>query len=369
MPIAIRSGIIQVPQVVVGNFPGQAGNPVGFAAAPGYPGSLTSYGGGDITVSGTAGSPVIYQFKDFANGSSGLAIFASYIRFIGCRFQCSGMTASNVGVNSSLNAAFIEFIYCSFVPLISNATQPPNGGGYTLWPTGGTGLGITPDRIDGSGLPSTELVNICVAQSSGYQYGITCNASPVTCDHCDFWGFANCITTTSTTGLLKFQDCWIHDNRYPGATGTDHTDGIGFLDGNVAPQNVVVDHCTITAEGVEDGLAAQASSNGYTNWTVNNNYFTGWDIAFELFSIPNSNVKITNNIFGTEVPWEASPVSTTTSWFSGSPNGNKWSNNTLKIYPGTSDVSQVTSPKWNSTMNGYFIWPDTNGTYHSTDFA
>ena len=352
--------------VVSGAYPGQAGNPVGHTHAPGYPGSLTLYTGDDITVSGTAANPIIYQFKDFING---VYITASHIKFIGCRFQApAGASTIDVAIGSPLNGAFIEFDYCSFVPPVSLAAQPPNGGGYTTWPTGGTGLQCRPDPIDGTSIPSPCQIPITIPYLHGYQYSLICGGSPVTCDHCDFWGFGNSITTVASTGLLKFQDCWIHDSRYPGSGGEDHTDGIGYLDGAAAPQNVVVDQCVIAAEGVEDGLAAQGSTNGYTNWTVNNCYLTGWDYAFEFFSIPNSNCKITNNTFGTEVPWTFAAASATpVSWWAGRPNGNQWSGNTLKIYPGTSDISAADKPKWTSVMNGYFVYPD--GTYHATDFV
>src|SRR5258708_17939059 len=89
-------------------FPGQPGNPVGFAAAPGYPGSLTSSSG--PFTSGSPGSPTIISFKDFDAGVSSTNIDANWVNFVGCRFQ-SNNTVGNCVSSGSTGCQNIIFSY------------------------------------------------------------------------------------------------------------------------------------------------------------------------------------------------------------------------------------------------------------------
>ena len=114
MPYVLRRASAQPRfaqfQLGGGSFPGQGGNPVGFAAAPGFPGSLTvttwppALSGGDSGSpawgSGTTGNPTLVKFRDFVGASGGGAGFwpvsidgidshgpVNHVKFIGCRWQ------------------------------------------------------------------------------------------------------------------------------------------------------------------------------------------------------------------------------------------------------------------------------------------
>src|SRR6266436_4309700 len=140
-----------------GLFPGQAGNPVGFAAAPGFSGSLTT-ASGPLT-SGSPGSPTIYAFKDF----TGLSIDADWITFIGCRFQSNSVAGNNVSTGGT-GAHNIIFSYCSFTPLASLYTSPPGIG----WPSAGAGQQTT-----------TFVTNVnSIDGNSGYQFGCDVHNGP-----------------------------------------------------------------------------------------------------------------------------------------------------------------------------------------------
>ncbi len=190
--------------------PGQPGNSVGFAAAPGYPGSLTA-ASGPLT-SGSSGNPTVYSFKDF----TGLSIDANWVTFIGCRFKSNVVADNNVSTGGT-GAQNIVFSYCSFTPLNSLYGSPPGA----AWPSAGAGLQTTTFVTD---------VN-CIDGNSGYQFGLTVrNATdgPITFDHCDIWGFGNALNFPApTTAQITVQDCWIHDaaNASPQSY---HTDGPGY---------------------------------------------------------------------------------------------------------------------------------------------
>lgn len=364
-----------------GSFPGQTGNPVGFtntpASAPArwtgnatwpgaYPGSLTNHTG-DVTTSGTAGSYLVIAFQDFTQ-AGGTSVTGSFIKFIGCRFQMQGQQqfGGSIELGGGSNH---EFYYCSFVPLTSLHTQPPNGGGYTLWPTGGSGSNIYSDT-PGTGFANPATSGYCIPYTNGYQYAIRCYANGnVVIDHCDFWGWGNCIVVGSASNNVKIYESWLHDARYGGATGQDHTDGIGYLDSGAAPANVTIDHCTVTSFGLEDGIAMQTSTSGYTNWVTNNCYLSGFDYTFFELTAPTSSVQVTNNIISGDIAWTFVPAGATNSWFTGQPNNNKWVNNTLRINPGNVDVASIQGSyvHYTSSQNGYFIYPDAS--YHATDFT
>src|SRR6266853_1564729 len=241
MPITIRSGLIQFPS---GTFPGQAGNPVGFAAAPGYPGSLTTSSG--PFTSGTAANPTVISFKDFDAGTSSTNIDANFVTFIGCRFQSNNVNGNCVS-SGATGCQNIIFSYCSFVPR-TVFTAPSQ---LSVWPSAGAGQQVIASAgyIDG--------IN-AIANANGYQFSFDCHNltdGPITWNHCDFTGFANCINFIGHTAQMTVQDCWIHCSR--NTAGLDHTDGPGYLNGGVEPHNIKIDHCTIASIGSTNGLAMQ----------------------------------------------------------------------------------------------------------------
>src|SRR6266705_1868189 len=106
------AGIILLPgKPPPGGFPGQYGNPVGFAAAPGFPGTLTPSSG--PFTSGTAANPTIISFKDFDAGVSSTNIDANFVKFVGCRFQSNNVAGNNVS-SGGTGCQNITFSYCSF---------------------------------------------------------------------------------------------------------------------------------------------------------------------------------------------------------------------------------------------------------------
>lgn len=364
-----------------GGFPGQPGNPVGFAHAPGFT-SLTTFSGS--LTSGTSGSPQVYMFKDFNGGTSGTDISGkSWIHFIGCRFQSNSTENYCTQCDGSDH---ITFTYCSFVPLVSLYTSPPGG----LWPSAGA--------FPNTPFPLTTIPDVnCIANSAAYQYGCSVNdTGPVTWDSCDFWGFGqNGPGFFSTTEPMLVTNCWIHDAaaiQPPGTTRGStsvgyHTDGLGYQNGDTGPSNITVTGCTIASLGNTQALAFQDATGGYDNITIHGNYLSGYGVLVSLGVVGDgvtfTNSAFTNNVFGTDVQWwNGILYSDYTTVFSGS--GNTWSGNTLSVatgsspYPGSPGSgledpynnnfsgTGESNPNWVDGDDGKFIWPD--GTLHVTDF-
>lgn len=354
-----------------GGFPGQPGNPVGFAHAPGFT-SLTTFSG--TLTSGTSGAHQVYSFKDFIpSGTNSTVVDSlSYIDFIGCRFQSNATGESNAGSAVVVGGSdHITFTYCSFTPKASLYTSPPGG----AWPSAGS-YPNTP-----SPLTFTTDVN-CINGNDGYQYGCNVNdTGPVSWDHCDFWGFGqNGPGFFSTTAQMIVNECWIHDacNQSP----LDyHTDGLGYQNSGTGPNNVSITGCTIASLGNSNGIAWQQATAGYDNIIMTGNYISGYGnmialgLAGNTFGLSNST--FSNNVIGTDVQWwDALLYNDYTAMFSGS--GNTWSNNTLNVVPGsinwpgghpygdTGDPDSASTPTFSSADDGKFVWPD--ATLHATDF-
>lgn len=335
---------ITILQSATGSYPGQSGNSVGYAAAPGYTGSLTPYSG-----SFTSGST--YNHLDFADinaqGMTGL----SNITFNGCRFQSNSQQDTNTKLNTCSN---ITWNYCSFTPLVSSGYTSPPG---AAWPSASAGQQQT-NQI--SGVNSLPCAN-------AYQFGLRFNSGgPYTVDRCDIWGFGNAIDFQSTTSQINIIDCWIHDGAFAGSPCSYHTDGPGYLDNGTGPNNVLISHCTIASIGNTNALAFQAATGGYNNITIQNNYLSGFNVNSDIFHFLDSetNIHFTGNVFGTDLPWSNSPLyADKTAAFSGSTN--TWANNTLNVVAGTSSVGSGFT--WTSGQNGYFFWP--NISLHSTDWV
>jgi hypothetical protein len=276
-------------------FPGQDGNPVGFAAAKGFPGSLTPATLGDGTggtfqlVSGSSGSPNVISFMDFSpssigkcnnisgNGaSSGPAVHD--ITFVGCRFTANtnNVFAPDCCVDMLTAGSFnITFSYCTMAPLTSVATHPIPA---TAWPSSSVGTG-------------TKFVSTGPGGNT-YQmpYGVTFRdavalACPpggfVTVDHCDLWGFGDnsvngqAYTTLNTypvNGQTNITDCWIHDPRTDN-NNADHTNGI--LPPNAhAFSNLLLKHNTISGLGNTNAIGFQHLLTAPGNWRPATPYTT-----------------------------------------------------------------------------------------------
>jgi hypothetical protein len=350
-------------------FPGQPSNPVGFAAAPGYPGSLTTWPGGEPT-GGTAGNPAVYSFYDFVgtgiDNSNVIGCSNAHIKFIGCRFQ-------NSNVNSTIvfgpTGNDYTFSYCTFCPLVSLASAPPN----PIWPTSGAGLGI--------GWGSGSYVSYLIPRVSGYSYAFLFLASttvgPFTWDHCDFWGFGSAITWGQSTQQMNVTDCWFHDTRNDGSNpqgsgNGDHTDGIGFQAGGTPPFNVLVQHCTIAAIANNQGFAFQGATTPYNNLICNNNYVTGWSVQSPNGVTGGTNISFQNNTFGTDVPWSTAVSGDKSNEYIFA-NGQIWRNNKLHIRPGGVYWGGFNLPggnhAWDPNQEGYYIWPDGGQSPTVTDYT
>lgn len=332
---------------VSGNFPGQAGNPVGFAAAPGYPGSLTLNNGTSIVAGNT------YSFQDFFQGINS-AITVANVTFTGCRFQGNGASGAIVSLNTG--ASNINFNYSTLAP--TGSPSIPNTG----WPTGSSGLQIN------SGLTGYQAATI--PYLSGYQFAINeIDASgDWTMDHCDIWGFANAISLGSPAGrTAKFQDCWFHDPRYD--NGTDHTDIIGYLNGgSAAIAGVTADHCTMAGMGNTNLWAMQAAGS-YNLIRLTRSYLSGFGNMLDMGSLSSAtptNVTITDNVLGTDIPFGSA-------FFRGDQSAllragaNLYRRNILKVRPGTSPLVG-SNPQWLTSQDGQFVYPD-NTTISTTDFS
>ena len=335
-------------------FPGQASNPVGYAAAPGWPGSFTTTLNGAQTFSqvGTQANPVIIQFTDVNAGASGTQVTGSWIKFVGCRFQSNQVGFFNVLLQTGSN---ITFSYCSVTPLASLATAPPNA----AWPAASAGQQKTGN---GTGFQ--------ISGNNGYQYGFHISGGgPYTIDHCDIWGFGNAIDILNTTQQITINACWIHDAADAAAQGY-HTDGPGYLNGGAPPPNISVTNCTIASIGNTNGIAFQAASSPYNNITVTGNFMSGFGNLVDMCHAVagSTNLTFTNNTFGTDLPWVFGPLyaNFTVPFTKASNPTNSWSGNLFKVLAGTSTIPGQTF-SWTAGDDGKFLWPDS--TLHAADFA
>jgi len=334
-------------------FPGQPGNPVGFAAAPGYPGSLTPSSG--PFTSGTAGSPTIISFKDFDAGVSSTNIDANFIRFVGCRFQSNNPAGNNVSTGGT-GAQNITFSYCSFTPRTSLYQSPPG----QAWPSAGAGQQSTTFITDSN----------CINGNSGYQFGVECHNltdGPLTWDHCDFWGFGNAINFIGHTAQMTVRDCWFHDSANTSPQGY-HNDGPGYLNGGTPPQNILLDHNTIASIGTTNALPFQAATSAYINIIVTRNFFSGFNICVDMCHdvLSSTGLVFADNIFGTDLPWVNAPFGGGSMFISNGYPVNIFRRNRFKVLSGTSTIAgqQFT---WSPADDGKFMLP--GGTLSTVDYS
>lgn len=361
---AIGLALTAMPAMAQGPWPGQSGNAVGFAAAPGWTGSFNTsacpsspasgsswsnatvvsnctYTSASLTISCNYCEFLQVDFKGTSGGGN-WNLSGSHMLFLGDRFQSN----ETVATNTSVLGTYIYFFYDSFVPLASLQSSPPG----SLWPSAGAGSNST---MMTSGVNDTPAAN-------AYQFSMTPQggSGPTWVDHCDMWGFANSVDFLSSTAQITFTNNWIHDPRDP-VQFTDHTDGIGYLNGATAPDNVLIAGNTIALLGTTQGLALQAATGGYQNIYVNENFLSG-DGATVAFCHPGS-VQCTNstlygNVYGTDIPPGDEGEIGNPIYDAGSTmgSGSAWACNTISVRSGTSWTS---STGWTPilTMNGQYF--------------
>ncbi len=264
------------------------GTNTGYTHAPGYPGSLTPWGGGAIESGQT------YELIDFPGGVDvgSMASHVTGVTFRGCRFHGTAVGAKLVG----LYGDDITFDYCSFEP---DVAAPP------------------------------------VAYDQSYQYGLAGNGGyytqieQLTVMHSDFWGFGNAIDCQGSTQTKPhvFRDNWIHDASADGGA-LYHTDGIGAESGAGTGSYVVIDHNTIESLGNTNGVAYQAGT--YDHFTITNNLFGGFGYTVALLGNAPGNT-ITGNTFSTRLPIGYGPLYPVDFWTTP---GSTWHDNYWKVPPG-----------------------------------
>jgi hypothetical protein len=314
-------------------FPGQLGKPVGYAAAPGYPGALTA--AGSVTSNNT------YSFRDF----NGLTLSnASNVTFFGCRFKSNSVDFANIRL---INCRNIKFDFCSVVP--SKHAQPTHP---SVWPSAGAGTSAT---------GNSGYAPYMIPGNDGYQYGIRMEGSTGCTDiivtHCDIWGFGNAIDFAGAAGGILVEDSWIHDAANPDAQGY-HTDGPGYLDGGGGRKNIIINRCTIASLGNTNGIAFQAASSRYENITVSNCFLSGFGYCVDMCHnvSGNSGMVFTGNVFGTHVRWHWGPLYANFAGQFGE-SSNLWRGNKLWVMPGTSKAGS-SSFDFTGADDGKFVLPD-----------
>jgi hypothetical protein len=461
--------LIEIGQVPSGGWPGQPGNPVGFAATPAsspvgaWPGAFRNISLGlaqpctiaeyAATLSGgVIANNSIISFIDFispplgaglpprgsgsniisTNGSSGAV---NDVQFIGCRFQAYNVSGTNIDC-FTIGCFDITFSYCSSTPPASLWLAPP----VTAWPSASVGTGFQ----QGSGANSS-IYSIPYQDGStfGFSLGIG-GAGFIIVDHCDIWGCVcgiNMSNPTTHVGTITITDNWVHDIRTPNPptwsaailyppyvscvfTGTtdiwessslagninkdptgggnptfwnnlsthggDHSNGIGYPSANTTPQqNVTIRHNVMASLGDVEAMTCQTvAGNPIVNWTIVNNYLSGFDRQvgfFDTTTATYSNVTFTDNVFATDILGTNGPgnplIRDVGAAFTLS-NGNNclWRRNRIKIYPGSdttyfaSQINQSGSggvdytSVFAATGNAPYVMPDINtgGVYHHT---
>jgi len=299
-------------------FPGQPGNPVGFAAAPGFPGTLTPASIGNGTggtlqlVSGTPGNPTIVAFKDFTpiSGISCNSITDSGrpsnvgtpggpvhdITFIGCRFTAnnSGIGVTTFGRDCCVDcvgagSSNIQFIYCTMSPMDSSPAQITP---IKAWPSSSVGTGATFVTTGTGGAPPQPGNTYQMTWGESFEFGVAVQVPTggfVNFDHCDIWGWADGFGLTGVNwttsnqypsmGQTNITDCWIHDCRTDN-NNVDHSNGIipsGFSPDPAGPgmQNVLFRHNTVSGLGNTNTIGFQHLMTAGTFYDAANSYVVG----------------------------------------------------------------------------------------------
>lgn len=337
-------------------WPGQPGNPVGYAAAPGYPGALTPSpwppnGWG----SGSADRPNVFKYLDFDAGSWGgdfpISIDGldghgpiNYVTFLGCRFQangCANLNSINTCVECYKSGSNnITFSYCSMVPRTAVVIAPPNA----AWPASSVGTGVV---WTGTAAQLTYQIPFL----SGTEFAISVSAPAgglVTIDRCDMWGMGDGVNFGyRSAGQINVTDCWIHDTKYdqypPQPNNNDHTDGIGYLTGLAPPaKNILIRHNTIAGIGNTNGIGFQHMA---PLWSLRTNYSQGAQVAGSDNNAYTSNI---NNNLGINPVGDRSG-----SWTLNGPNyysNISVINNYLTGFNNVVDIGAVANPLANNNV-------------------
>lgn len=334
--VVAPAGTVDPPPPPTGTYPGQSGMQVGHKAAPGYPGSLTKWGGGALTAGAT------YNFIWF----DGVPTTPNGVKFFGCRFTSNWTDGWNMG-----NAANVECRFCTWEPSVVAAPPQP------AWPSGGAGKNV--DGTTGGGFEP-----YMIAHNQGYQYGILQASGSLLIEDSDIWGFGNAITLYGTE-QKTIRRCWIHDAAAEGSgSGQYHQDGPGHLDGSGC-SNVLIEDCTIASLGNTNGLAFQAGT--YHGITVQRCYLSGFGFCVDIGhgTAANTNLTFVDNIIATDIGWHWGPLYTD---FSANFRkvGSSWARNRFRVMAGTRPASS-SNPKYTSVDDGKFIWP--NSTLSATDWV
>lgn len=353
--VIVAAGVLFManPSMAQSPWPGQSGNPVGYAAV----GPLGTSACPSVT-SGTSGNPtfiqncaysscptvsqshVVFMSVDFNCGSSGLAVDGTDVTFYGSRIQSNDQQFYAL----EANGADIYFIYSSTTPLASFYTSPPGA----AWPSAGAAQNTTSCTSD----------TFCINGRDGYQHGIlllTSSAGSLWVDHSAMWGGGNDgINWLSQTAQMTFTENWIHDPADASPNGY-HVDGVAcYLNDGVGPDNLLIQGNTVAGIGNTNGLACQTATGGYSNLVINQNYFSGFGYTI-AFCAPGStlctNSTFANNTYGTDLMSWWGPV-----YGSTVPSSTFWGCNKIKVTAGT---SWTDGDGWTpgSSDNGKYLLP------------
>jgi hypothetical protein len=296
----------------------------GYKNAPGYPGSLKPWNGGQLQDGHT------YSFIDFPGGLAvgGQSTPKTGIKFVGCRFH----GANPGGGMVLLYGNDISFDHCTFEPDV----EPPQN----------------------------------VSYDQSYQYGLTGNGGyythigKLTVTACDLWGWGNAIDVNPTTDATMpqvYRDNWIH-HAADVQHAVYHHDGIGAESGASSGSYVTLDHNTIESLGNTNAVAYQATG-PYSHFTITNNLFGGFGYTVAILGGA-TYVTFTGNTFSTRIQSVYGPLYPDDFW---TKTGSVWKNNKWMVPPGAA---------WgNPAHDGWFWLPtagsvtDDSGYVSKTDYS
>jgi len=384
---AFASGAPQSP------WPGQSGNNVGFAASPTWTGSFNATPCPSSPASGTGwANATIVQNCTYTGTNTFTCNYCEFINvdfnggavtnnitvgvsgdhqlYLGDRFQSNDVESSNVADGH----AYTYFFYDSFTPAVAYYISPPGTGcsesspgniNCANWPSGGAyanSLTITEETgfTPGSTTPSNANA---INGNKGYEYGLNISftgSGPIWVDSCDFWGFGDAIVLpSSSSNQITITNTWMHDIASP-TKQVYHTDGPGYSNGAVGPNNVLLAGNATAMLGNTNALALQASNGGYQNIYVNENFWSGNNATIS-FCEPGS-VQCTNSTFYGNV-WSAVVEASGALYAAGATlgSGTVWACNLISVPSGVSWGGYTTS------NNGHYFINNTNEDGGSTD--
>jgi hypothetical protein len=292
----------------------------GYLNSPTYTGSLTTFSG-TIQSNHTYNNYVFNDNAAVGNSSNTLV----NVTFNGCKFMSNNVDDANVAVYGDN----IIFNYCTFMP--STVSAPPT------------------------------------THNQGYQYPIDQRYNgALTIDHCNVWGYGNAIQFAFSSQAKPFicRHTYIHDARDDG--GVDHTDGILENYGGSASTMAygVIDHNRIISYGNTNAIALQGSG-GYHNFTVTNNWCSGFGYTYNVggTATGNRNMIFTDNVFSNTLQPGFGPMY---GWEDG--NGNLWRRNKFNIvHPPTWGNNGGWAAPVTLADDGKYWWPD--GGAYTTDYT